>query len=81
MTYKQKWYQKNKQTIAKKEAKRWKENRRHNMNRRRILILQKRKWVEDYKIEKGCCKCGIKHPAVLDLHHRNNNGEKNFMAV
>jgi hypothetical protein len=27
--------------------------------------------VNAYKIEKGCMDCGNKHPAVLQLHHRD----------
>ena len=35
-------------------------------------IRQKRIDIaRQYRNEKGCERCGIKHPAVLDLHHRD----------
>jgi hypothetical protein len=42
------------------------------VRRRKLNIV--RKWKE----ERGCQKCGIKHAAVLDLHH-NNPSTKHHM--
>jgi hypothetical protein len=33
------------------------------------LKKRRRKWIEDYKRERGCTKCGIEDPRVLDFHH------------
>ena len=33
---------------------------------------RKRKaWLDTYKAERGCARCGIKDPVVLVAHHRN----------
>ncbi len=29
-----------------------------------------RKWINEYKLQRGCVRCGYKeHPAALDFHH------------
>jgi len=33
------------------------------------LKQRRRGWIDGYKKEKGCIKCGIKDPRVLDFHH------------
>lgn len=30
-------------------------------------------YILNYKVEKGCLYCGEKHPACLDLHHRDSD--------
>ena len=35
------------------------------------LIDRHYKWLSDYKQERGCCRCEIKDPRVLDFHHRD----------
>ena len=33
---------------------------------------ERRLWIEEYKLEHGCCKCGYKeHAAALDFNHIN----------
>lgn len=35
-------------------------------------VARVRKWLDDYKLEKGCKVCGFKeHPAALDFDHRD----------
>lgn len=45
-----------------------KEKRRKSDKRRRDKIA---KDVDNFKSEMGCKRCGEKHPAVLDCHHRD----------
>lgn len=38
----------------------------------KLRIARNKKWIEDYKLERGCKVCGFKeHPSALDFHHRN----------
>jgi hypothetical protein len=37
----------------------------------RKLRRRKRDIVQKWKTDRGCARCGEKHPAVLDLHHRD----------
>jgi len=37
----------------------------------RKLRQRKREIVQTHRLGKGCEQCGIRHPAVLDLHHRD----------
>lgn len=38
----------------------------------RICKLRNRKFLDEYKIVKGCKHCGYRvHPAALDFHHRD----------
>lgn len=37
-----------------------------------VLKSKRRSWIEEYKSEKGCAKCGIVDPRVLDFHHTGN---------
>jgi 5-methylcytosine-specific restriction endonuclease McrA len=40
--------------------------------------LKRREFIEQYKINQGCCTCGYnKHPAALDFSHKNPK-EKSF---
>lgn len=62
----QEYYQKNKELY------------RQRMRKRRKEI---RDWISAYKTEKGCSKCGEKHPAVLDFHHTEDNKELGLAAA
>ena len=44
---------------------------------KRLLIARHRKWVEDYKQQRQCAKCGIADFRVLDFHHSSTK-EKGF---
>ena len=57
---KREWYKKNNKT----------EKERINKNNK-IRINRIRKWVSDYKFEKGCCKCPENDPVALDFHHED----------
>src|SRR5208283_2343879 len=35
-------------------------------------------WTTQYKVERGCCKCGEKHPACLEFHHNKDNKDVNI---
>ena len=38
---------------------------------KKALIARHYEWLCDYKHKKGCYRCGVKDPRVLDFHHRN----------
>jgi len=38
---------------------------------KQALITRHYEWLSDYKKERGCCRCGVKDPRVLDFHHRH----------
>ena|SRR3989344_4855880 len=33
-------------------------------------------WVINYKTQRGCSKCGVTDPRVLDFHHRDENNKE-----
>ena len=35
------------------------------------LIQRNYQWLTEYKRQRGCNKCGINNPIVLDFHHKN----------
>src|SRR3989338_9711042 len=41
-------------------------------NTKQALILRHYDWLSSYKKAKGCARCGIKDPRVLDFHHRSS---------
>jgi|SRR5581483_8983980 len=46
---------------------------RYCFNHDKKLLREKYKtFLEKYKEERGCCKCGIKDHRVLDFHHLRN---------
>lgn len=54
LVYRRKWYAKNKESeIA------------HVTKRKRQIKI----WLQDYKANKRCSKCGETHPATLEFHH------------
>jgi len=61
----------NKEQQRKARQKHYQENK----DKYRARLYAKRQINYSYlislKIENGCCKCGEKHPACLDFHHRN----------
>lgn len=54
------WYQQNKET----ERARLKKSNK-------IRDEKVKKWVADYKAERGCCKCPENDPVCLDFHHED----------
>jgi len=52
---------------------------RKNAKKRRISW---RKWIDDYKMERGCQVCGFReHPSALDLHHRDSATKEAEVAM
>ncbi|MBI4065995.1 hypothetical protein HY412_02285 [Candidatus Kaiserbacteria bacterium] len=43
------------------------------------LIDKHYKWLSEYKKERGCSRCGIKDPRVLDFHHKK--GEDKLFTI
>ena len=46
---------------------------------KQVLIGRYFKWINQRKEEKGCKRCGVKDPRVLDFHHIN--GEDKLFGV
>lgn len=44
---------------------------------KRLLVKRRRAWIEEYKRQRKCSKCGITDFRVLDFHH-NGISEKDF---
>lgn len=42
---------------------------------KRLLIRRHRKWLEEYKRQGKCSKCGINDFRVLDFHHGESEGK------
>ena len=40
-------------------------------NTKQALIARHYEWLSGYKRERGCYRCGLKDPRVLDFHHRS----------
>ena len=40
-----------------------------NTDGARNVRRKKQFFIREYRVSKGCTDCGIRHPAVLDLHH------------
>ncbi|HJW74765.1 MAG TPA: hypothetical protein VJ787_03730 [Thermoleophilia bacterium] len=39
--------------------------------------IERRRWVDEMKIERGCADCGYRdHPATLDFHHTDASGKR-----
>ena len=38
---------------------------------KQVLISRYFKWINQRKEEKGCKRCGVTDPRVLDFHHKN----------
>ena len=66
VTYHQKRYQENKELYK----------RRAQEHRQKKLD-----YVNNYKVNKGCAKCGEKHVACLDFHHIDNSTKTKDIAT
>lgn len=57
------------------------ENKEHE---RRIAAVGRREryeWLNSYKAERGCCSCPERHPACLDLHHRDGSQKEATISL
>lgn len=53
------------------------QNKKDEYNKRmRLWKRDKYKWYRDLKDSLECEKCGFKHPAVIDFHHKNPNDKE-----
>lgn len=56
--------------------KHYKDNKIYYIKKAADYTAKTKKYINELK-EKSCCsKCGIKHPAVLDFHHKDPNKKK-----
>ena len=39
------------------------------------LIQRHHQWINTYKKQRGCGKCGVTDPRVLDFHHKNDKNK------
>jgi len=46
---------------------------------KQTLINRYFKWINERKEEKGCKRCGVRNPVVLDFHHKE--GEDKLLSV
>jgi len=42
---------------------------------KQTLIRRYFQWLNDYKRERGCLRCAVKDPRVLDFHHKNEENK------
>lgn len=63
--YRRKWYAENK-TAEREKAKVRQSGRRKTL----------KKWFREYKSTLSCNRCGFKHPAALDFHHKDPSTKK-----
>lgn len=54
----------------------WQKNKKYEIEKQAKERLTSIRWLEDYKRDKKCIKCGFNHPAALDFHHRNPADKK-----
>lgn len=55
---------------------RMKSNPRLMVDAQKASRNRKYLYISQYKVERGCRDCGEKHPACLDLHHRDPSQKK-----
>ncbi|MDP1707102.1 MAG: hypothetical protein Q8L30_00895 [bacterium] len=46
---------------------------------KQALIQRYLKWINEYKARRGCGRCGITDPRVLDFHHKK--GEDKLFSI
>ncbi|MDP2655615.1 MAG: hypothetical protein Q8P17_03730 [bacterium] len=46
---------------------------------KQALIQRYLKWINEYKTQSGCGRCGITDPRVLDFHHKK--GEDKLFSI
>ena len=63
--YKRKWYEEHRESEIKKA---------YINKQARIITMQK--FANDYKAERGCCRCPENDPVCLDFHHPNKEMRK-----
>jgi len=67
LVYRRKWYAKNKESEIAHVTKRKKQIKR---------------WLQDYKENRKCLKCGEIHPATLEFHHLEGlNKDRNISQM
>jgi transcription elongation factor Elf1 len=55
-----------------------KENELQRINKRKLRI---KKWLQKYKADRGCSKCGEQDPRCLDFHHKRDNKNKGIAEL
>lgn len=68
--YHKKYYQENREKLLKQS----KEYSREYYQKKKAFVI-------NYKVNKGCIVCGIKHPAVLEFHHRDPNKKEIMVSL
>lgn len=58
------------ETNRKSMARWYERNKDLQIQRNRDRKDRIRQWIQDYKAQHGCAHCGERHPACLDLHHK-----------
>ena len=55
----------------------YEDNKEKEYKRARAYKKERQQWLREFKKDKECSKCGFKHPAALQFHHREGE-EKSF---
>ena len=42
---------------------------------KQVLIRRYYKWLSEYKKQRGCSKCKVTDPRILDFHHKNDKNK------
>ena len=58
----------------------YKKNKKLYIKQQRDRREVKRQWAREYKVARGCTKCGENHPAVLDFHHLKGSNKEMCMS-
>lgn len=58
-----------KKCVRLRSKKHYEENKIILLDRRKIYLIERRKWFDDYKKTLSCLHCGENHESCLDFHH------------
>lgn len=68
-SYRKQYYEKNKDSAHQYYL----ENKEKYKKRNSLAKERNRTFINQFKLENGCSKCGYnKHPSALDFHHKND---------
>lgn len=88
LAYHREWYQRNKDTskfkesTKKRHAKWFQRNKSEAVEKNRQKKWERRNWLNDYKLQKGCSQCGFnKCVAALNFHHCNGEKEESLSRM
>ena len=73
------WRKDNPERVKENRRRYFKENHEEILKKNRLQREEKRKFVDDYKMSKGCAICGYnKCTKALEFHHSGDSEDKEF---